>query len=159
MNFILTWLDVGFDYLVAAVLIVAGLYLAIVLCTSPALALFSRAIRFAGLALIGAGLIIGAIAYGEANGARKCEEAWKAKKYEAQIDRLKQERDAKNIAAAAAAQEAQQLASQNDDMQKQLVEFQDAARSLPTCRRATVDDDRRLCAILGAAAAGCRPSR
>jgi hypothetical protein len=153
------WLGVTASYVIAVALIGAGLYLAIVLSENPVVALFRHAIRFAGVVLIALGCILGAYTFGKATGAEACEAAWKAKNYEAQIGRLKQEADAKKIAANVAEDQAQQLASANDDLQKKVGEYQTAAVGYAACRRATGDDDRRVCDITGRSAAGCHPAR
>lgn len=153
-----TWLSIGVGYFVAVVLIVGGGYLAMFLGANP-LNPFAKPLRYIGLLMIAAGLILAAFNYGKATGAADCQAAWKQKNYEAQIARLKQEAEAKKIAAESSAQQAQQLASQKDDLEKQVAEYQVSVRDLAACRRATVDDDRRLCDIVGRSAAGCKPAR
>jgi hypothetical protein len=156
IDLILERLGIGFDYLIAVALIVAGLYLALVLANSPAVALFSKALRYVGAVLVALGIAVGCIAYGKSVGAADIEAAWKAKNYEAQVARLKQEAAAKQIAADTAAAQADQLAKDNDAKQQLIAKYEAALAASPTCRRSSDDDDRMLCDVIGGAAAGCK---
>lgn len=153
-----TWASIGGGYLIAILLIVGGGYLAFVLGANP-LNPLTKTFHYLGMALMGIGSVIGAINYGKGEGATECQAAWKAKNYEAQIERLKQEAEAKKIAANFAADLADQLTRQNDDLQKQVVEYSDAASKFPVCRHASDDDDRRMCDLTGRSAPGCKPAR
>lgn len=154
----LTWLGIGVDYLLAAALIAGGGYVAFVLGASPINPL-GRLLHYVGLVLIAAGILVGAVTYGKATGAADCEAAWKAKNYEAQIAVLKRDAAAKTLAAETAARQAEALSAQNLTLQGKVDDYADAAKSFSACRRATGDDDRRVCDILGAAAPGCANSR
>ena len=72
------WLGVTFDYIIAALMVMAGIYLAFVLNdvadTNPIAWLVKpllMPLRFVGYALIAFGLIRGAVAYGKSIGAAK----------------------------------------------------------------------------------------
>lgn len=143
-----TWLGIGIDYLIAAALIAAGVYLVFFVG-----GLFAKPLRFVGALLIGTGLIIASYSYGKSVGAQKCEAEWKQKNYEAQIAELKREAAIKELAANLAKRQADQLASQNDDANSKINDYQsDVERlssALASCRRATADDDRRMRDITG----------
>jgi chromosome segregation ATPase len=151
-----TWFGLAADYVVAGLLIAGGLYLAL---TFASIGL----VRFAGLLLIGLGVAVGCIAYGKASGAAECNAAWREKNYEARIARLEQQLDAKTQAAAAAQDSLKVIASEKEKTDATVADYQVAVAQLEgavaACRRATADDDRRMCQILGPAAAGCRPAR
>jgi xanthine/uracil permease len=159
------WLGFAAEYAGAALLIAAGIYLAVfftVTETSP-WARFLRPLRVIGLVLIGIGIGLACITYGKTLGATECNAAWREKNYEARIDRLNQQIEAKTAAAAAAQGSLKAIASEKDKADADVADYQVAVARLESavasCRRATADDDRRLCQILGPAAAGCRPAR
>lgn len=159
------WLAIYADYLWALALIAAGIYLAFGLAP-PTGSLWSKLLkplRWIGYGLMIIGIALAAVTYGRSLGAAECEAAWKEKNYEARIARLEQERDAKNVAADATATSLKQLATEKEEADGKVAEYQtDIARlsnEVAACRRATADDDRRMCQILGASAAGCRNSR
>lgn len=157
-----TWLGIGVEYIIAAVMIAGGAYLAILfdLAATNPLYWLLRPLRWIGIALVLGGVVLGSFTYGKTvgtiSGARACQEEWKRKNYEAQIARLKQEADANKAAAEKAAQEAQQLASEKDAQDKQLSDYQEIAAKLPACRHATLDDDLRMCGITGNSPVGCK---
>ena len=151
-----TWLGIAGGYALAAALVIGGVYLA--LFAAPGVP-FSRARQFVGCVLIAAGAVLAAYNLGRQTGAEACEAAWRTKNYEARIARLQQEAEAKNIAASTAAEKAQQLASEKDELQEQIVQYQIAASSFAACRRATDDDDRRLCNIAGRSSPACSDPR
>jgi hypothetical protein len=157
------WLGVTASYVLAVAMIAGGLYVAIVLAENPAVKLFKRSIRFAGMVLFALGCILGAFTFGSAHGAEKCEAAWKAKNYEAQIARLQQERDAKDVAAKVAEDSLKQIATQKEDADGKVAEYQVATAKLEvavaSCRRASDDDDRRMYDITGRPAASGKPTR
>lgn len=146
-----TWLGIGGGYALALMLVAGGGYLAIFMAGRP--------LRFLGLVFIIIGTTIAAFNFGQQRGAENCEAAWKAKNYEAQIARLRQEAGAKQIAATVAADQAQQLASEKDALQQKINDYEMAAANSASCRRATDDDDRRLCNITGGAGFACSNSR
>jgi hypothetical protein len=152
---ILHSLSVGWGYLSALGLIVAGIYLGFVLPTTPMAAPFARLLRFLGVALVAMGAGLGAYTIGRSNGAADCQAAWKARNLEAQIGRLKQEAAVKQIAADLAGRQASELADQNADLQTRVNDYANSLRNADTCRRATRDDDRRVCDITGRSAPGC----
>lgn len=155
-----TWLGIGFSYVAAAALVGLGLYLAVLfnLAATNPLSWIVRPLRFVGYAMVGCGLMMAAFTYGKATGAADCTAAWKEKNYEAQIVRIRSELNAKKEAAEVAEQLAQSLATDNLYTQRKLDDAQAAVRNLPACRRATDDDDRRLCDIIGDDAPDCRHS-
>jgi hypothetical protein len=157
-----TWIGIGAEYVVASAMIAGGVYLSAffnLAATNPLFWLL-RPLRYVGYALIGVGIALAAVTYGKTLGAASCEAAWKRKNLEAEIGRLKQEAKAKEDAAALAASQAKELARQKQDADEQIAEYQTSTGRLETalaaCRRATADDDRRLCAITGSSAAGCQ---
>lgn len=159
---LLEWLGITLDYAIAGVLIIGGFYVAEFVAANP-LNPLSRLFHYLGLVAVCAGVVIAAAAYGQSRGAADCAAAWKAKNYEATIANLKRDLNAKSVAADAKAKEAEQLAAQKKDADDKINEWQDYASKLSTtvaaCRRATADDDRRVCDILGNAARGCQPAR
>lgn len=157
------WIGIGAGYFVALALILGGIYVAFVLVASPWAAPFARLLRFAGLSMVGVGLMLAAFNYGKATGAADCQAAWKAKNYEAKITRLKQEADAKKTAAEEAEKSLKEIASQKEEADGKVADYQVStarlANALASCRRASVDDDRRLCDIIGRSAPGCKSAR
>lgn len=159
------WLGLGLDYIVAGLFIAAGIYLAVffnVAATNPLFWLLHPA-RYVGYALIGLGLVMGAVTYGKSVGAAECNAAWREKNLESKIARLEQERDAKAAAAKSAADNLQKIATEKETADEKVADYQTSiarlAGELAVCRRASADDDRRLCAILGPGAAGCASPR
>ena len=156
------WLGVWMDYLIAAALIGGGGYLAFVLGANP-LNPLAKLFHLIGLCLMVVGLIVAAVAYGKSVGAADVTAEWKAKNYEAQIDRLKQENSAQQLAAATAAEQAQQLASQANVQQSQIDDYKAATDKLSIaiamCRRASSDDDRRVCLITRSNSDSCKPAK
>lgn len=160
-----SWLAIYADYLWALALIAAGVYLAFGVAP-PTGSLWSKLLkplRWLGYGLMIIGIALAAITYGRSLGAAECEAAWKEKNYEARIARLEQERDAKNVAADAATTSLKQLATEKEEADGKVAEYQaDVSRlaaEVAACRRATAADDRRMCQILGPATPGCRDPR
>lgn len=154
-------LQIASDYLLAVAMIGGGIYLVFGLGqpTNPLLSRLLKPLRWLGYGLMLAGAALAIFTFGKSSGAAECEAAWKEKNYEAQIARLVQEKNAKATAAAAAETSLKEIASQKETADGKVAEYQaDVARlagAVAACRRATDDDDRRMCAILGPAAAGC----
>jgi hypothetical protein len=152
----LEWLSLLGWYVISIAELGGGGYLALFIAgVNP----FAKPLRYVGFVLIAAGLITGAFTFGRQIGGGIVEAAWQQKDYESQIAALKRDMDAKQVAADTAAAQAQQLASQNDDLQKQVSDYQDAAAHFDARRRATADDVRRLCNIVGNSAPGCQHSK
>ena len=159
------WLAIYADYLWALALIAAGVYLAFGIAppTGTLLSKLLKPLRWVGYGLMIIGIALAAVTFGRSLGAADCEAAWTQKNYEARIARLQQERDAKNVAADAAATSLKQLANEKEKADGKVAEYQaDVSRlsaEVAACRRATASDDRRMCDILGPAAPGCHNSR
>lgn len=168
------WLVPTLDYLLAGLLVAGGVLLAFALPTfvaaNPEIWLVKFVagplvwlLKYVGYVLIVVGIGKAAIAYGETVGAANCAAAWRAKNYEATIANLKRDNDALQAAAKAKDDEARTLAKQKETTDAQISDYIQAtsklSASLAACRRASADDDRRLCDILGGAARGCRASR
>lgn len=155
------WLGFAAEYVLAGLLIAVGVYLAafFTLSATNPLAWLLSPLRIVGYALIGLGLILGAVTYGKTLGATECNTLWREKNLEGQIDRLKQQLDAKTVAADAAQESLKQIASEKEKSDATVADYQSAVaqleESVAACRRATADDDRRMCKILGPAAPGC----
>jgi hypothetical protein len=156
LDTILLWLNIAAAYIIAAAMIAGGGYLYAVLGANP-LNPLGKLFRYAGRVLIVVGIILGAVNYGKSTGAADVEANWKAKNYEAQIVRLKQEMAGHKLAASVAESQADNLASENDAAQKQIAAYQAALGPGAACRLPTADDDRRVCDIIGRSAAGCGP--
>ena len=156
-----TWLGIWLDFIIAALMIAGGLYLAVLfdLASTNPLFWLLRPLRWVGIGLACYGLAFGFYAYGKSIGAEAVTAEWKAKNLEAQIERQKQELKAKDEAAKQVKDALQQIAEQKHDLETKVDEYAQAAAQLPVCRRATGDDDRRVCDIIGNAAAGCRPAK
>ena len=162
---IVAYIGIAVEYIISACLIFGGLYLAAIfnLAATNPLAWILRPLRFAGYAMVAAGLILGAFTagnnYGTVNGGALVEAQWQQKNYEAQIAKLQQESQAKTAAVLSYANQSKQLASQNDDLQNQIADYQTAEANSAVCRRATSDDDARLCKLTGNGASGCQHSK
>lgn len=158
-------LGIGVDYLIAAGMVAAGIYLAAMfnLAATNPLSWLLTPLRYVGYALVVAGVAFGYGSFRESVGAAKCESAWKEKNLEQQVATLQRDLAAANLAAGLKAAEADSLAKQKQDSDDQITQWQDYTNSLSSslsaCRRATADDDRRLCAIIGNRAAGCKPAK
>lgn len=152
---ILNHLSIGWGYLSALAIVVAGIYLGFVLPANPVAAPFTRLLRFLGTMLIAVGVGLSMYTLGRSNGAADCQAEWKAKNLEAQIARLKQEAAVKQLAADLAGRQAAELADANADLQTKVNDYAKSLRNADACRRSTRDDDRRLCDITGHSAAGC----
>lgn len=162
---ILSWLGIALEYLIAAAMILGGAYLAVLfdLAATNPLAWLIRPLRIVGYALIACGLLLGAYTYGKSIGGAAIEAEWRAKNLEAEIARLRLERDAKTAAAEEARNAEQEIRSRNDEANQQLASYKAAtdqlSGALAACRRATDDDVRRLCDITGRSAPGCKPAK
>lgn len=152
------------SYVAAVLFVVAGVYLATfadVSETSP-LRPFLKPLRYVGLGVASFGIVLASAAYFKHVGAAACEQAWRQKNLEAQIADLRQDNNALRAAASARADEARVLAQQKRTADAKLAQWQEYAGTLQSsvavCRRATRDDDRRLCELIGNAAEGCPAS-
>lgn len=165
VNLVIAWIGIAVEYLIAIALIVGGAYIAVFfdLAVTNPLAFLIRPLRVVGYALIACGLVLGGVTYGKGIGGAAVEAQWKAKNLEAQIARLKQERDAKQAAATYFQEKSDELAKQDNDNQIKIGDYRVAVAAYSTtlraCRLATDDDVRRLCDITRNAAPGCKSSR
>lgn len=161
----LSWLGIAVDYVIAGAMIAGGAYLAVLFdlnITNP-LYWILRPLRWVGIGLVACGIILGSYTYGKSigtvGGAAACYKEWERKNYEAQIEKLKQEAETKALAAENAEKALNEIMNQADSLQKQVDEYADELKKFPLsvadCRRATADDDRRLCQLTGNTAAGC----
>jgi hypothetical protein len=168
------WIGITADYIIAGLAVAIGIALAFGLPAAAAstglppwavklLGFLLVPLRYIGYGLIALGLIKGAVTYGKTLGSADCQAAWQAKNYEQQIVNLKRDLAAQKSAAEFKAQEAKDLAAQKANADEQITAYANYAAGLSTslsaCRRATADDDRRLCDIIGNAAPGCKPAR
>ena len=155
------WLGIWLDYAIAALMIAGGVYLAILFDLASANPLYwlLKPLRWAGIGIACAGVLFGGYTYGKSVGAEAVTTEWKAKNLEAQIERQKQELQARDEATKKVKEALEQIAEQKNDLEKQVADYQQAVAQLPVCRRATDDDDRRVCDIIGNAAAGCKPAK
>lgn len=155
-------LGIGVDYLIAAAMVAAGIYLAAFfnLAAANPLAWLLRPLRYVGYALVVAGVAFGYGTYRESIGAAKCAAAWKEKNLELQIANLSRDLTAAKTAAEFRKAEAERYAAQKRDDDEKINAYasytEGLSASLISCRRASADDNRRLCAIVGNAAAGCK---
>lgn len=161
LNFALQWIGIGVEYLIAIALIVGGLYIAILFSINSAspLAWLLKPLKIAGYVMAIVGLSIGLIAYGKTVGAADCQKRWQAANLQAQIDAAKRDVDIQKTAADLAKKQSEELATQNDELQRKVADYENATSNTPDCRRANPDDIRRLCAIIGNGAAGCPRSK
>jgi len=156
------WLGIGADYIFAGLAIAAGVYLSAFFDLPPAnpVAWLLRPLRYGGYALVIGGVAFGYGTYRESIGASRCEAAWKQKNYELQIANLTRDLNAQKAAAKEKADEATALAKQKKESDERIADYESSVQALSAtvaaCRRASPDDDRRLCNIIGDSAAGCR---
>lgn len=160
-----SFLGIASAYLLAAAMTAAGIYVAVFFDLAPAnpLGWLLRPLRYVGLALAAGGLMLGAYAFGKTAATGDCLAA--ARLAETQQELAAARRD---LAAARAASEASRKAAldfkqRKEDADVQISAGRDHVSKLDAAvargRRATADDDRRLCAILGDAPAGCGAAR
>lgn len=141
---------IALDYIVAAGLIAAGFYA------------FGY-LRWVGLALIVAGAVLGAVAYGKTLGAANCVAAGRLAETETKLASAERDLAAHRLTEGLRTQQLADLAEKRAKANEQIAQWQakadelkDAARK---CRAATRDDDRRLCKIVGNKSPGCAPHR
>ncbi|WP_213775134.1 hypothetical protein [Bradyrhizobium sp. dw_78] len=158
LSFILDWIGISADYLVSGLFFVGGGFLAFYLgLIAPAP--FSSVVKWIGYVLMIIGVVFGFFSYGRSVGAADCYAAWHKADVAFEAAKQNQEANAGNVAASTAAAQAQTLTKQNDDLQKQIQKYQSSISPTATCRLATVDDDRRMCHLVGNGAAGCKNSK
>lgn len=172
--FVREWFGVTFDYALAGLAVAIGIALAFGLPAAltatgippwlqKLLGVLLVPLRYIGYALIALGLIKGAVTYGKGIGAADCIAASKVAALQQENASLKRDLDAAKSAAEFRRKEADELAAQNRDLDDKVTAYANYAAGLSTslgsCRRATGDDDRRLCDIIGNAAPGCKPAR
>lgn len=153
---LLTFAGISLEYVIAAAMVAGGIYLvAIISTTNP----FIRPLRWVGIALICGGVGLGLFTYGKtvgsARGSAACYREWNQKNYEAQLQKLKQETEAKQIAIDTANEETKKLEAENAKLQDMVADYMVATAKLPDCRHATDDDNKRVCKLTGNAAGGC----
>lgn len=141
---------IALDYIVAAALIGGGLYV---------FAYF----RWIGMAIIVAGFVLGAVAYGKTLGAANCIAAGRLAETETKLDAANRDLKAERATAALRKQQLDELAEKRAEANGQIAQWQAKADQLEgaarKCRAATRDDDRRLCKIVGNKSPGCAPHR
>lgn len=158
-------MGIGVEYFIAAGLILGGLYLYFLFDVSPVgrFIWILRPMRWIGIALIIWGSMLGWGTYqrgiGLSSGNRVCQAEWKQKNYEAQLERLKQETEAKQIAIDTAQKETEKLEAENAQLQEMVADYMVATAKLPVCRHATDDDNKRVCKLTGNSAGGCSPPK
>lgn len=143
-------LGIALDYLVSGVLIAAGLYL-------------FGTFRWLGLVTIVAGTLVGAVAYGKTLTAADCIAAGRLAATENQLKTAQRDLGVWKKTAELRAEQLRELSRKRDDANAHLTQWQDRIAKLEEsarrCRAATRDDDRRLCALVGNRAPGCRADR
>jgi len=155
---------IGIDYIISAVMVVGGLYLGAIFTLPPTnpVSWILRPLRYVGYALVVCGAAYGYGTFRESTGAARCQAAWKQKNYELRLLNMQRDLAAQKAAAAEKAAEAEELAKQKQEADDRIQSYATYAAglsdSLSSCRRATPDDDRRLCDIIGNGAPGCRAS-
>lgn len=156
---------IAIDYLLAGIMIAGGIYLAAFfnLAAANPLAWLLGPLRYVGYALVAAGVALGAFTFGKSVAASDCIAAGKLAVVQQENASLKRDLDAQRAATKAKEDEAAALAAQQRDADDQVASWQSYAANLSSaaaaCRRATADDDARLCKLLGNAPAGCRAAR
>ena len=161
LHFAIQWIGIGVEYLVAIALIVGGLYISVLFTINSAnpLAWLLKPLKIAGYVMALVGLSIGLIAYGKTIGAADCQKRWQAANLQAQLDAAQRDIDIQKTAAELAKKQSDDLANQNDELQRKVADYENATRNAPDCRRANPDDIGRLCAIIGHGAPGCPRSK
>jgi hypothetical protein len=159
LSFILNWIGIGADYLASGLLFFGGATLAFYVAVAFPIPVVAPIVKWVGYVLMVLGVIFGFFSYGKSVGAADCYAAWRKADLQFQTDRQNQETAAANVASATATAQAQALAKQNDDLQKQIQNYQSKVAKAGSCRMSTIDDDRRLCNLLGNGAAGCKGSK
>lgn len=140
------------DYVLAIILCGGGLYLAFTYAEI-------KFLRFVGILLIALGVFTGAVAYGRTQGAKDCIAASKVARLREELAAKQRDLDAMTAAAKEKSDAAATLAAQKENADEQVADWTNYANKLAkdvaACRRATRDDNKRLCNILGNAPAGC----
>jgi hypothetical protein len=156
---------IAIDYLLAAGLMAAGIYIVGFFTVSSASPFyrFLTPLKWVGGAIAALGLIIGSVTFGKSIAASDCIAAGRLAAVQQENASLKRDLKAQRAATKAKEDEAAKLAAQQRDADDQIASWQSYAATLSTavaaCRRATRDDDARLCKLLDNAAAGCRAAR
>jgi hypothetical protein len=172
--FVGEWLGIALDYVLAAGLVVAGAFLAFGLEAAVAALSLPAALkkigdalvsplRFVGFALIAIGIAKGCVAYGKSVGAADCIAQSRLAALQEENASLKRDLAAKQAAEDERKNEVAALAQQKQESDGKVNDYaasiEKLSASLSACRRATRDDDRRLCDIIGDAAPGCKSAR
>ena len=159
------YLGIGVFYVLSAILIAGGAYLAVLFNLAAANPLYwlLRPLRWVGICLVGLGIILASYTYGKSTGAAVVMAEWKAKNLEAKLERAQQESKAQQAAAETAKKEVERLAAEKGNQDEQIAQYQTAteqlSKEIAACRRASSDDDRRVCGITGNSAAGCKNTK
>lgn len=172
--FVREWFGITIDYVLAGLAVALGVALAFGLpdaitatgippWAQKLLGILLVPLRYIGYALIALGLIKGAVTYGKSIGAADCISAAKVAELQQQNASLQRDLDAAKAVVAFKKTEAAELAQQKQDADQKVADYGKSIESLSAavrdCRNATADDNRRLCDIIGNAAAGCKPAR
>lgn len=158
-SFILSWLGISADYLLSGILFFGGAFLSFYVGVVFAIPVVSSLVKWIGYVLMIIGIGFGFYSYGKSVGAADCYSAWHQADVAFDVAKQNQETTAGNVANKTATDQAQQLAQQYDDYQKQISKYQSTISPTATCRLPTVDDDRRMCNIVGNGVAGCKNSK
>ncbi len=162
MQWIAEMFGLTVNYILALALIGGGGYLALFMGGSPfGKTWLGKPFIYLGVGLIvlGSGVAIGTYSYwqGLSKGDATCRSEWNAANYEAKIKNLETAAKVNEQAAKDYKGRADELEKQNATRQDQIEEYKTRMEKLNVaCRRPTDDDRRRVCALTGNTAPGCR---
>lgn len=145
------WLHTALDYIIAGGLVAFGVY--------TAMYWQNRFARIVGIMIMGCGIGWGCFAYGKTIGGSAILEQWSEANKQAKADAEKRDIAIAKLAREMAEQQAGELAKQNFDLQKKVDDYEESVKNAPDCRRATADDIRRLCGIVGSGSPGCKGAK
>lgn len=158
LHFILDWIGISVDYLIAAAFFFGGgalLYFGTVF----AVPVVSSLVKYVAYVLMIIGVVFGFFSYGKSVGAADCYAAWHQADVAMADAKQKQETDAQTVASQTASAFEKKLADQGESFKKQIAQYESKISKADNCRSATVDDNRRLCNIVGDGIPGCENSK
>jgi hypothetical protein len=138
-------ISVALAYVIAAVLVAGGGYVAFALGLNP-LNPLSKPLHYVGIILMVAGALLAWGTYEKSVGAADCEARWKAANYQAQIDKAQRELKIAQDSAAAAQVQADEMQQQTDAAEQRASDYEKTLANRPACNL-TGDDLERLRSI------------
>jgi hypothetical protein len=159
------FLGIGTEYIIAAALTAGGIFLAVLFNPADAnpVGFLLKPIRYVGFAMVVCGVAYGYGTYRESRGAEACRAAWARAEAQTKIEAMERDLEAQKAAAELKSMEIEDLAKEKQANDEKIRNYEEyvgkLSAAISSCRRATADDNRRVCAIIGPRSSGCKNSR